>query len=186
MTDTAQRVVRAARTAFAAHGYGGASMRTIAAEVGVTAMALYNYAPSKAALLQLVFDETMTEVYGSLSEAVAGQESVLEEVRAILERSGEILQDDPDLLHFLIRVILDRQQDELNDLELLAPPVVAFFDGLVGRAVSRQELARRDGQRLATFVTMLLWGIIAVAASDPASIRHAVETAKWAAAGRLG
>ena len=160
-------------------------MRTIAAEVGVTAMALYNYAPSKAALLQLVFDETMTEVYGSLSEAVAGQESVLEEVRAILERSGEILQDDPDLLHFLIRVILDRQQDELNDLELLAPPVVAFFDGLVGRAVSRQELARRDGQRLATFVTMLLWGIIAVAASDPASIGHAVETAKWAAAGRL-
>jgi AcrR family transcriptional regulator len=186
MTDTAQRVVRAARTAFAAHGYGGASMRTIAAEVGVTAMALYNYAPSKAALLQLVFDETMTEVYGSLSEAVAGQQSVLEEVRAILERSGEILQDDPDLLHFLIRVILDRQQDELNDLELLAPPVVAFFDGLVGRAVSRQELARRDGQRLATFVTMLLWGIIAVAASDPASVRHAVETAKWAAAGRLG
>ena len=186
MTDTAQRVVRAARTAFAAHGYGGASMRTIAAEVGVTAMALYNYAPSKAALLQLVFDETMTEVYGSLSEAVAGQESVLAEVRAILERSGEILQDDPDLLHFLIRVILDRQQDELNDLELLAPPVVAFFDGLVGRAVSRQELARRDGQRLATFVTMLLWGIIAVAASDPASISHAVETAKWAAAGRLG
>jgi AcrR family transcriptional regulator len=186
MTDTAQRVVRAARTAFAAHGYGGASMRTIAAEVGVTAMALYNYAPSKAALLQLVFDETMTEVYGSLSAAVAGRESVLEEVRAILERSGEILQDDPDLLHFLIRVILDRQQDELNDLELLAPPVVAFFDGLVGRAVSRQELARRDGQRLATFVTMLLWGIIAVAASDPASVRHAVETAKWAAAGRLG
>ena len=88
MTDTALRVVRAARAAFAAHGYGGASMRTIAADVGVTAMALYNYAPSKAALLQLVFDETMTEVYGSLSEAVAGQESVVGEVHAILERSG--------------------------------------------------------------------------------------------------
>jgi AcrR family transcriptional regulator len=183
--DTALRVVRAARAAFAAHGYGGASMRTIAAEVGVTAMALYNYAPSKAALLQLVFDETMTEVYGSLGEAVAGQESMVAEVHAILERSGEILQDDPDLLHFLIRVILDRQQDELNDLELLAPPVVAFFDGLIERAVSRQELARRDGPRLATFVTMLLWGIIALAASDPTSIGHAVETAKWAAVGRL-
>jgi AcrR family transcriptional regulator len=161
-------------------------MRTIAADVGVTAMALYNYAPSKAALLQLVFDETMAEVYGSLSEAVAGQESVVGEVHAILERSGEILRDDPDLLQFLIRVILDRRQDELNDLELLAPPVVAFFDGLIDRAVSRQELTRRDGQRVATFVTMLLWGIIALAASDPASIRPAVETAKWAAAGRLG
>ena len=33
---------------------------------------------------------------------------------------------------------------------------------------------------------MLLWGFIALAASDPASIRHAVETAQWAAAGRLG
>jgi AcrR family transcriptional regulator len=160
-------------------------MRTIAADVGVTAMALYNYAPSKAALLQLVFDETMTEVYGSLSEAVAGQESLVGEVHAILERSGEILRDEPDLLHFLIRVILDRQQDELNGLELLAPPVTAFFDGLVGRAVSRQELAPRDGPRLATFVTMLLWGIIALAAADPASISRAVETAKWAAAGRL-
>ena len=97
---TALRVVRAARAAFAAHGYGGASMRTIAAEVGVTAMALYNYVPSKAALLQLVFDQTMTEVYGSLSEAVAGRESMVGEVHAILERSGEILQQDPDLLHF--------------------------------------------------------------------------------------
>jgi len=186
MTDTALRVVRAARAAFAAHGYGGASMRTIAAEVGVTAMALYNYAPSKAALLQLVFDQTMTEVYGSLSEAVAGQESMVGEVHAVLERSGEILTEDPDLLHFLIRVILDRQQDELNGLELLAPPIVAFFDGLIERAVSRHELTRRDGPRVARFVTMLLWGIIALAASDPASIRPAVETAKWAAAGRLG
>jgi AcrR family transcriptional regulator len=178
-------VVRAARAAFAANGYGGASMRTIAADVGVTAMALYNYAPSKAALLQLVFDETMTEVYGSLREAVAGKESMAEEVHAILERSGEILQNDPDLLHFLIRVILDRQQDELNDLELLAPPIVAFFDELIERAVSRKELARRDGPRLSTFVTMLLWGIIALAASDPTSISRAVETAKWAASGRL-
>jgi len=185
MTDTALRVVRAARAAFAEHGYGGASMRAIAADVGVTAMALYNYAPSKAALLQLVFDETMTEVYGSLSEAVAGQESLVGEVHAILDRSGEILTDEPDLLHFLIRVILDRQQDELSGLELLAPPVTAFFDGLVGRAVSRQELAPRDGPRLAMFVTMLLWGIIALAAADPASISRAVETAKWAAAGRL-
>ena len=183
---TAQRVVRAARAAFAAHGYGGASMRTIAAEVGVTAMALYNYAPSKAALLQLVFDQTTTEVYGSLSEAVAGRESTVAEVHAILERSGEILRDDPGLLHFLIRVILDRQQEELTDLELLAPPVVAFFDGLIEQAVSREELTRRDGPRLATFVTMLFWGIIAVAAADPASIARAVETAKWAAAGRLG
>jgi hypothetical protein len=52
--------------------------------------------------------------------------------------------------------------------------------------VSREELTRRDGQRVATFVTMLLWGIIALAASDPASISRAVETAKWAASGRLG
>ena len=63
---------------------------------------------------------------------------------------------------------------------------MAFFEGLIGRAVSREELARRDGQRVATFVTMLLWGIIALAASDPASISRAVETAKWAASGRLG
>lgn len=37
-----------------------------------------------------------------------------------------ILQDDPDLPHFQIRVILDRQQDELRDLELLAPPMAAL------------------------------------------------------------
>jgi AcrR family transcriptional regulator len=160
-------------------------MRAIAADVGVTAMALYTYAPSKAALLQLVFDETMTEVYGSLEEAVAGKESMVAEVRAVLERSGEILQHDPDLLQFLIRVVLDRQPDEPNHVELFAPPIVAFFDALIERAVSRGELARRDGPRLATFVMMLLWGVIALAASDPRNIKHAVETAKWAASGRL-
>jgi len=38
---------------------------------------------------------------------------------------------------------------------------------------------------LHALVTMLLWGIIALAAADPTSIPNAVETAKWAAAGRL-
>ena len=77
---TREELVRAAMRAFAAHGYRGASMDTIAAEVGVTRQGLLHHFPSKVKLLLAVIDQhdrddaellaELREQHGSLSEIV--------------------------------------------------------------------------------------------------------------------
>lgn len=161
-------------------------MRKIAAEAGLTAMAVYTYAPSKKDLFRLVYEESLDEIYREYAEVVIGKASLLEEVEAILDRGGELLERDPDLLRFTIRMAADRQQDDLRDLDLFTQPSREFFVELAERAVQRGEIRRRDGVRLVRFVTMLLWGITATTALVPGDVHAAVETAKWTAAGRLG
>jgi AcrR family transcriptional regulator len=184
--DTRDRVVRAARAAFARQGYAGASMRRIAADAGLSAMALYTYAPSKEALFQLVYEDGIALIYAEYAAVVAGRHALLDEVHAILDRGGELLERDPDLLSFTLRVATDREHDDLRRLELLTGPYVEFFRELAERAVRRGEIDRCDTGRLVSFVTMLLWGITTATALDHGDVRQAVETAKWAAAGRLG
>jgi AcrR family transcriptional regulator len=177
--------VRSARAAFASQGYAGASMRKIAGDAGLTAMALYTYAPSKAALFGLVYEDGLDRIYREYAEVVVGKASLLEEVEAVLDRGGELLQRDPDLLRFTIRVAVDRQQDDLRHLDLLTQPSRDFLVDLAERAVHRGEIEPADRIRLVAFVTMLLWGLTATTALEPSAVRAAVETAKWTAAGRL-
>ena len=103
----------------------------------------------------------------------------------MLDRSGEVLERDSDLLRFLIRVMLDGQQHELDEINLVAEPVVAFYRELVDRATARKELARRDADRLVRVISILVWGIVAAAATDPSGVESAVKTAKWLAASRF-
>lgn len=44
------------------HGLEGLSMRTLAARLGVTAMAIYRHVPNKAALLDRILDEVLREI----------------------------------------------------------------------------------------------------------------------------
>lgn len=183
--ETRARVVRAARAAFASQGYGGASVRRIAADAGLTAMALYTYAASKAELFQLVYEDGIARIYDEYAQVVTGCSSLLEEVEAILVRGGELLQRDPDLLRFTMRVAVDHQHEDLRGLDLQSAPYVAFFEQLAERAVRRGEIAPDERLRLASFVTMLLWGITTTTSLDPGHVRAAVATARWAAQGRL-
>lgn len=183
--ETRARVVRAARAAFASQGYGGASVRRIAADAGLTAMALYTYASSKAELFELVYEDGITRIYDEYAQVVDGCDSLLAEVEAILERGGELLERDPDLLRFTMRVAVDHQHEELRGLDLHSAPYVSFFEQLADRAVRRSEIAQADRVRLVSFVTMLLWGITTTTSLDPTHVRAAVATARWAAQGRL-
>jgi AcrR family transcriptional regulator len=57
-----QEIVDAAMGVTKAEGLDGLTMRALAAELGVTPMAMYHHVPNKAALLQLVADAVIEEV----------------------------------------------------------------------------------------------------------------------------
>lgn len=182
---TRQRVLQAARHAFATRGFSGATMRAIAADAGVTAMAVYNYAPSKVALYELVWRESMEAVYADYEGVVAGSSSLIDEVEAILDRSREVLRDNPDHIRFVVRMLVEAEHAGLADADLEVPTVTGFFRELANRSVRRGEIARSDRERLVLYVTTLLWGITTLAGFDPATLDRAVDAAKWAARRQL-
>ena len=98
-----EQVLIAARGVFAARGYSGASMRSIADDAGVTAMALYNYAPSKAALFELVWSESVDALYAGFDKAIVGKESLVEQIEAVFEHAFEAMTEDPYGLFFTSR-----------------------------------------------------------------------------------
>lgn len=64
-------IIEAATNAFARHGVAGATMQEIAAEVGLTAGALYRYFPSKNDLLQTILDQCREQHVALLTQAAS-------------------------------------------------------------------------------------------------------------------
>lgn len=109
--ETRARLIRAARKAFAEHGYAGASMDELTAEAGLTRGALYHNFGDKKGLLQAVVDQIDTEMAEQahalsskekdpwkrlLAEAVAYIRMALEpEIQRIMLRDGPAVLGDP-------------------------------------------------------------------------------------------
>ena len=62
--DTKQRILDAAIDLFATRGFGGSSMRDLAASVGIRAASLYSHFKSKDEILQIILDGYREEVVG--------------------------------------------------------------------------------------------------------------------------
>lgn len=177
---TRERVLAAARHAFATQGFSGATMRAIAADAGVTAMALYNYAPSKAALFELVWQHNIGAFYTDYEQAVAGRGSLVDEVEAVLEHSRIVLLENPDHIRFVVRMLVEQEHVGLAGINLEVPTATDFYRQLADRSVKRGEIAKRDRERLAVYISTLLWGITTLAGFDPDTLNTAVDAAKWA------
>src|SRR5215216_1611768 len=124
---TRRRVLDAALHAFASQGFSGATMRGIALDAGVTAMALYNYAPSKTALFEAVWRESIEAIYAGYEEVVAGRGSLLEELEALLDRSRDVLLDNPDHIRFVVRMLVESTHVGLAGFERQVSTATEFF-----------------------------------------------------------
>ena len=109
--ETRAKLIQAARNAFAANGYAGASMDDLTAEAGLTRGALYHNFGDKKGLLQAVIDQIDAEMLarmrtarerektawlGFLAESIAYIEMALEpEIQRIMLLDGPAVLGDP-------------------------------------------------------------------------------------------
>lgn len=109
--ETRAKLIQAARKAFAAKGYAGASMDDLTAEAGLTRGALYHNFGDKKGLLQAVIDQIDAEMLirlraererqktawlGLLAESIAYIEMALEpEIQRIMLLDGPAVLGDP-------------------------------------------------------------------------------------------
>lgn len=89
-------IVDAALAIYASEGLPGLTMRSIAAAVGVTPMALYRYFANKSELLQLLGEAALTELAELTRAAIARHETAVDRVRAASRAFIDYWESHPD------------------------------------------------------------------------------------------
>src|SRR5262245_2993976 len=94
-------IVTAAREQVAAKGIGELSMRPLAAQLGVTAPALYAHFPSKSALVEAVADAEFSRLIDQLQAAAVGVEPPVDRIRAQMRAYVDYAIANPALFEVL-------------------------------------------------------------------------------------
>lgn len=119
MTDTEQPSTRTdildvAIPLFAASGYSGVSMRTIAKQVGISAASLYHHYPDK----QSLYLATMERVFADKSEGITSAVDKLgtteERLYAFVESFTTLMANDPHFRMLFQRELLDGDEERLK------------------------------------------------------------------------
>lgn len=88
---TAERILESALELFAERGYGSTSVKAIAQHAGVSQGLMYNYFPSKAALLKEIFLAGLRDVQASWQEELGGDP--LDNLRSLLDESFRLVAE---------------------------------------------------------------------------------------------
>lgn len=99
--ETRRRILDTARARFAASGYESATNRALAAEVGITAGALYHYFGSKLDLYVAVNDDVWEHLDDTLGVAVDRADGFVGKFEALLDMAHTLNEQDPTLAAFV-------------------------------------------------------------------------------------
>ena len=115
--ETRERLLRAARLAFADVGYAATTNRELAARAGITTAAIYHYFPSKADLYLAVLEEVDAAVASTFEDATAGLVGLIPRFCAVLDAAVDLNRADPSVAAFVVGVGVEaRRHPELAEL----------------------------------------------------------------------
>jgi len=130
--DTRAKMLEVAGRQFAAKGYEGAHLESIATEVGVRKTALYYYFENKEALYVAVLEEMLAEFERSLGSSWDEKRSKAESLRAGAAALNDVLAAHPTFAQILIRIFVDRVPIDSTRvrpyLERLIAGTVQFYE----------------------------------------------------------
>ncbi|OBK89024.1 TetR/AcrR family transcriptional regulator [Mycobacterium sp. 1165178.9] len=170
---TRQRIIVATMRCVAAAGYARATIREIARTANVTSASLYNYFPNKSELLDATVSE-MDQIALPRLRAAARPGSAIARLEAVLDESGRLMREYPDLAAF--EWVL-RAENAIAVDATAAGGFKAFreiIDGIVEDAVREGGLAgRADRGGVAEAIYALIYGLTELAATLPPEEYHA-------------
>jgi AcrR family transcriptional regulator len=98
--ETRQRIIAATMRCVARVGYSRATIREIARTANVTSAGLYNYFPNKSELIRAAIAARTDVALPRLRQAAGRPGDVVERIEAVLDESGRLMREYPDLAAF--------------------------------------------------------------------------------------
>jgi AcrR family transcriptional regulator len=129
---TAERILDAAESQFAERGYAGATLRDVAAEVGLRTPSLYNHFPSKESLYAAVLERGIRPVLDVLTEVVETRDRSDRDVRQTVERTMGLVGKRPNLPRLI-------QHETLSGGRHLTPMLREWIQRTFARAYEMVE-----------------------------------------------
>lgn len=163
-------VLAAAKRLFLEEGYEHATMRRIAAEIGVSAAALYGYFPDKEAILRAIAEATFGELLVRLEESQRGSALPLDRFEAGLRAyiAFGLAHPDEYRLTFLAKMITpERRADACADGIADADRSFAILERGIGELMAAGLFAPGDTLAAAEAAWACLHGATALLLDQP-------------------
>jgi AcrR family transcriptional regulator len=129
---TAERILDAAEALFAKQGYAAATLRDVAARVGLRTPSLYNHFPNKESLYAAVLERGISPVLDVLTEVVEARDRSDRDVRQIVERTMALVGQHPNLPRLI-------QHETLSGGRHLTPLLQGWIQRTFARAYQMVE-----------------------------------------------
>jgi AcrR family transcriptional regulator len=182
--ETRARILEAALDAFAERGYDGVSTREIARYAEVTSATVYHHFPSKFSLYQDAYSYALDFAFNAYAVAVAGHDSVMAEIDAMLDCSLQLMHDRVAITSLAIHAQTDAVHPEMHRPQL-HDSARAVIDGMTERAVKRGELEPGDAVLFERMLLVFLWGLSMAGLDDEAQRAECVDAIKRLLEGTL-
>ncbi len=185
--ETKRRILDTARRRFALAGYGSATNRELADQVGITAGALYHYFGSKLDLYNAVYDDVQAHVYGRFKGATEDLTGFLDQFDAVLDEAHLMNEEDPTLAAFLgmVRIDMRRHEEITEALAIQDRQHNEFFVRLVDEGVEAGDIAPEQRNLVIAFVRTVLVGLTDGVSDNSASHQLAIDSIKLALRNQL-
>ena len=174
--QTRRRIIAATMRCVAEVGYSRATIRQIARAARVTSASLYNYFPTKSELIEAAVAERTDVALPRLRAAAAGAGDVIARIEAVLEESGRLLREYPDLAAFewAIRAEGAAAAGSGAAADTGFHALREIIETVVEEGHRRGELAGRvDPRGAVEAVYSLVYGLTELAATLPPEEYHA-------------
>ena len=161
MTDTRARITAATRRILEAEGAGAVSMRRIAAECGLSAMAPYWHFPNREALLEETCQAAFEEVAAEW-RAAGGRDDPVAELRAATDLLIDFALSRPRLYDYLFTAPRPGARRYPDDFAAGRSPTLNVLIDALTRGMRAGSLRADDPVGVALTLAAQLHGLIAL------------------------
>lgn len=186
--STRRRIIAAAMHCVGREGYAKTTIRQIARAADMTSAALYNYFPNKSELIKATIATRADIALPRLRAAAQRSGSVADRLDAVLDESGRLMREYPDLAAFEWAI---RAENSLGvqSADARAVGFQAMRDiikGIIDAYPRRARDRHKDRDATVEAIYALVYGLTELAAvASPDVYQNALKTAKQLIRGRL-
>ncbi|CDO89113.1 hypothetical protein AWC29_11600 [Mycobacterium triplex] len=154
--ETTARLLEAAIVHFGDRGYAGARMTEIAQAAGIRHSSIYQYFASKQELYRAAFDAAQADLLPEYLDAIAGAESLREQLAAVFRASVRAHERRPTITPFLASIPMElrRHPDLLSSLQAEGGALSDALQEMFDRARRRGEIpsTSQDTDMMVAFI----------------------------------
>ena len=162
LTTRKDEIIQVASSLFKEKGYNAVSMRDIANAMGIKAASLYNHISGKQEILSTLVIELAEEFTRGMETVVAGSNSAVDKIKAVIEMHIDITVGHSEALASLNNDWMHLENDDLANFVKMREDYEENFRNIIKDGIASGEIKARHPEVilfsiLSTLRTLYLW-----------------------------